>query len=188
MFYFDDIFIMYRYPQRSSRELEQKISLENQAREAIITISKRIFSEVTSILSEVNEIKNFQDTVNNLIESPLIKILIPLLVTHLSPLVALNPMVSLKVFKFLLKCIRSSKIILYLQNACQILKFIEELLPLVCGINKQAIVINRDSATTYTTENSCGLQTVTNMCTTSPHYSIVESDHPYKQATVSKYM
>lgn len=64
--------------------------VESQANEAIMTISNRVFAEVTSILMMANELPNYKDAVDILINAPIITALVPLLVTHLSPLVALN--------------------------------------------------------------------------------------------------
>ena len=66
------------------------MSLESQAHEAIMTISNQIFSEVTNILLDANKMPNYKDAVDILMDAPIITALIPLLVTHLSPLVGLN--------------------------------------------------------------------------------------------------
>lgn len=85
----------FSYPQRSTQELKQKISLENQAREAIITISKLIFCRLRDVLFEASELGDHRDIIDALIDTPFIKVLIPLLVTHLSPLITLHPKVSI---------------------------------------------------------------------------------------------
>ncbi|XP_065222944.1 E3 ubiquitin-protein ligase MYCBP2 isoform X3 [Planococcus citri] len=155
--------IYYRYPQRTTQELRQKKFVENQAHEAIVTISNRIFSEITSILTLANESPDYKEVVDILVGAPIITALLPLLVTHLSPLVATNAKI-----------------------ACHVLKLIEELLPLVCQINKKIIANTKES--TSGAESSSTINFASNFVTTSPHYSLVESDHPYKRATVSKYI
>ena len=82
-----------RYPQRSAEELKQKLYLETQAREAIIAVSSRIFNDIAAILMEASKIATQGNTIDSLGDIPLIKVLVPFLITHLSPLVALNPKV-----------------------------------------------------------------------------------------------
>ena len=69
------------------------MSLEMQAREAIVGISSKIFTDIIVVLKKAAEQTNFKDSMDALGEIPLIKVLVPLLITHLSPLVALNPKV-----------------------------------------------------------------------------------------------
>lgn len=63
-----------------------------------MTMSNQIFSEVTNILMDANKMSNYKDAVDILMEAPIVTVLIPLLVTHLSPLVALNA----KVYRFVI--------------------------------------------------------------------------------------
>lgn len=69
-----------------------------------MTVSSQIFTEITAILTDTNKLPDYKDAVDIVVESPFIKVLVPLLVTHLSPLVALNPKVinlrSLHYFNF----------------------------------------------------------------------------------------
>ena len=75
------------------------MSLETQAREAIVSISTRIFADLIAVLTEATQQSNNRDTIELLGELPLIKVLVPLIVTHLSPLVALNPKVRVSVYR-----------------------------------------------------------------------------------------
>lgn len=65
--------------------------------------------------------------------------------------------------------------ILLLQGAVQILGIIQEILPEVAHLN--TLSPRYIPAPDVSSENS----------TTSQHYAIIESDHPYKPASVSNY-
>ena len=68
--------------------------------------------------------------------------------------------------------------ILFLQSAVSVLGLVQEILPHVAALNNLSLV-TQNTAITETLE-SCHT-------TTSTHYAWVESDHPYKPASVYNY-
>lgn len=74
-----------------------------------------------------------------------------------------------------------------LQAAVEVFGLVQELLPAVSALNQKYAppTFNPNQSTDSTTGNQPeqGLSA----CTTSNHYSVMESDHPYKQAAVTQY-
>lgn len=75
----------------------------------------------------------------------------------------------------------------FFQAAVEVFGLVQELLPAVSGLNQKYAppTFNPNQSTDSTTGNlpEQGLSA----CTTSNHYSVIESDHPYKQAGVTQY-
>lgn len=73
------------------------------------------------------------------------------------------------------------------QAAVEVFGLVQELLPAVSALNQKYAppTFNPNQSTDSTTGNQAeqGLSA----CTTSSHYSVMESDHPYKQAGVTQY-
>lgn len=69
------------------------------------------------------------------------------------------------------------------KTSVDILNLIREILPHVSALN-QIYYFNQEAEGPGTSRN-CSIQP--ELCTTSKYYCIVESDHPYKSATVSNY-
>lgn len=60
---------------------------------------------------------------------------------------------------------------------------VQDLLPLVAALNKKG---PKNSSTEKSSENE-GERCDASLSTTSNHYAIVESDHPYRPASVANY-
>ena len=67
----------------------------------------------------------------------------------------------------------------------QVLGLVQEVLPPIADINSQLSHQGAPSTTTDSDEN--GQAGTDNGSTTMQHYAVVESDHPYKPATVSNF-
>lgn len=78
-------------------------------------------------------------------------------------------------------------LLLFLQAAVEVFVLVQDLLPAVSALNQKYAppTFNPNQSTDSTTGNQPeqGLSA----CTTSNHYSVIESDHPYKQASVTQY-
>lgn len=76
---------------------------------------------------------------------------------------------------------------LFLQAAVEVFVLVQDLLPAVSALNQKYAppTFNPNQSTDSTTGNQPeqGLSA----CTTSNHYSVIESDHPYKPASVTQY-
>ena len=67
----------------------------------------------------------------------------------------------------------------------QVLGLVQEILPPIAQLNSQLCQQVAPASPTLPLEGS--LETSVEANTTSQHYAIVESDHPYKPATVANY-
>ena len=74
---------------------------------------------------------------------------------------------------------------LYLQAAVHILNLVQEIIPAVADLNCQLFPPSVVPSPTAVAASSAA--DVTEANTTSQHYAVVQSDHPYKPATVSNY-
>lgn len=74
------------------------------------------------------------------------------------------------------------------QAAVEVFGLVQELLPAVSALNQKyaPLAFNPNQSTDSTTGNQ--LEQGLSACTTSSHYAVIESDHPYKQARVTQYM
>lgn len=117
--------------------------------------------------------------------------LLPLILAYIGPVAASVPKVGLN-GKFLSHtkndplCDDASPA-LFCQAAVEVFGLVQELLPAVSALNQKYAppTFNPNQSTDSTTGNQPeqGLSA----CTTSNHYSVIESDHPYKQASVTQY-
>lgn len=84
-------------------------------------------------------------------------------------------------------CIVVKSLIFLIQAAVEVFVLVQELLPSVSALNQKYAppTFNPNQSTDSTTGNQPeqGLSA----CTTSNHYAVIESDHPYKQASVTQY-
>lgn len=126
--------------------------------------------------------------------SSLFSMLLPLILAYIGPVAASVPKVtrntkSLSFINvvshwngFVLKWL-----LLFVQAAVEVFGLVQELLPAVSALNQKYAppTFNPNQSTDSTTGNQPeqGLSA----CTTSNHYSVIESDHPYKQASVTQY-
>ncbi|XP_059355583.1 E3 ubiquitin-protein ligase MYCBP2 isoform X7 [Carassius carassius] len=105
-----------------------------------------------------------EDIPELLSSSSLFSMLLPLILAYISPVAASVPKAAVEVFGL-----------------------VQELLPAVSALNQKYAppAFNPNQSTDSTTGNQPeqGLSA----CTTSNHYAVIESDHPYKQAAVTQY-
>ncbi|XP_046902595.1 E3 ubiquitin-protein ligase MYCBP2 isoform X13 [Hypomesus transpacificus] len=105
-----------------------------------------------------------EDIPELLSSSSLFSMLLPLILAYIGPVAASVPKAAVEVFGL-----------------------VQELLPAVSALNQKYAppAFNPNQSTDSTTGNQPeqGLSA----CTTSSHYSLIESDHPYKQAGVTQY-
>uniref|UniRef100_A0A8C8JY02 RCR-type E3 ubiquitin transferase n=1 Tax=Oncorhynchus tshawytscha TaxID=74940 RepID=A0A8C8JY02_ONCTS len=106
-----------------------------------------------------------EDIPELLSSSSLFSMLLPLILAYISPVAASVPKAAVEVFGL-----------------------VQELLPAVSALNQKyaPLAFNPNQSTDSTTGNQ--LEQGLSACTTSSHYAIIESDHPYKQAGVTQYM
>ncbi|XP_017786826.1 PREDICTED: E3 ubiquitin-protein ligase MYCBP2-like isoform X2 [Nicrophorus vespilloides] len=138
------IILYYSNPVESGRVTSGK--LEQQARKGALAMTTSIIQSSCKLLTLARERADEVASSEILGSADIIRILLPLVMAHISPLVTADP-----------------------RSAVQILNLIQEMLPHVAALN--LLSSGGDDLTT----------------TTSHHYTWVQSDHPYKPATVSNY-
>ncbi|XP_055726871.1 E3 ubiquitin-protein ligase MYCBP2 isoform X19 [Salvelinus fontinalis] len=106
-----------------------------------------------------------EDIPELLSSSSLFSMLLPLILAYIGPVAASVPKAAVEVFGL-----------------------VQELLPAVSALNQKyaPLAFNPNQSTDSTTGNQ--LEQGLSACTTSSHYAVIESDHPYKQAGVTQYM
>ncbi|XP_071950592.1 E3 ubiquitin-protein ligase MYCBP2-like isoform X2 [Antedon mediterranea] len=135
--------------------------MEYQARKNALYVTSAIVHTACDLLKGAEENLKGSEIANTLGVSELFTHLLPLVLAHTAPVGSSDP-----------------------RSAVQVLGLVKELLPLVTAVNLQT-----DPPLNYSSTNgqSGDLMTDSNSVTTSSHYAVVESDHPYKIATVSHY-
>ncbi|XP_038063237.1 E3 ubiquitin-protein ligase MYCBP2-like isoform X3 [Patiria miniata] len=142
------------------------VVLERQARKSALSITSIIIKAATELLHQAQGLQDAE--LSEVLGSAHLFIsLLPLVLAHIGPVAVSDP-----------------------KSAVQILDLIQELLPPVAAINLQfspptdsasAIAGHAlDNIASQSGEAGGGV-------TTSSHYAVVESDHPYKAATVANY-
>nr|XP_022909947.1 E3 ubiquitin-protein ligase MYCBP2 isoform X2 [Onthophagus taurus] len=132
--------------------------LEKLARQEAMSMTKSIVDTSCNLLSMAREKADEVASVDILSNTSIIKILLPLVMTHISSLANNNP-----------RC------------AVEILNLIQEMLPHIAALNLIA------GSTIPDCMGSTNFDLDNNINTTSQHYACVQSEHPYKPATVSNY-
>lgn len=125
--------------------------------------------------------------------SSLFSMLLPLILAYIGPVAASVPKVSIRLHRLHMCpslpscCAVVCNISTVSQAAVEVFVLVQELLPAVSALNQKYAppTFNPNQSTDSTTGNQPeqGLSA----CTTSNHYSVIESDHPYKQASVTQY-
>lgn len=129
--------------------------------------------------------------------SSLFSMLLPLILAYIGPVAASVPKVSGEIWStnpssFIFKLSLTDMVLFemshfIIQAAVEVFGLVQELLPAVSALNQKYAppTFNPNQSTDSTTGNQPeqGLSA----CTTSNHYSVIESDHPYKQASVTQY-
>uniref|UniRef100_A0A4W5M9H3 RCR-type E3 ubiquitin transferase n=1 Tax=Hucho hucho TaxID=62062 RepID=A0A4W5M9H3_9TELE len=106
-----------------------------------------------------------EDIPELLSSSSLLSVLLPLILAYIGPVASSVPKAAVEVFGL-----------------------VQELLPAVSALNQKyaPLAFNPNQSTDSPTGNQ--LEQGLSACTTSSHYAVIESDHPYKQAGVTQYM
>lgn len=124
--------------------------------------------------------------------SSLFSMLLPLILAYIGPVAAsvpkvLSPTEVYALFSKTVYRLCDFLSFLVLQAAVEVFGLVQELLPAVSALNQKYAppTFNPNQSTDSTTGNQPeqGLSA----CTTSNHYAVIESDHPYKQAGVTQY-
>ncbi|KAK9309341.1 hypothetical protein QLX08_000965 [Tetragonisca angustula] len=151
--------LYYSNPQDSDGQHTSKAMAEVQAKKCALAMTTTIIQRSNEIFALAREKAEEVVTTEVLGSAPFVTTLLPLVMAHISPLATSDP-----------------------RSGVQILTLIQETLPHVAALNLLSTMgsseISQDS------ELQSHVSTPT---TTSHHYTWLESDHPYKPATVSHY-
>ncbi|CAH1132864.1 unnamed protein product [Ceutorhynchus assimilis] len=141
--------------------------LEYQARKAALTMTSSIIQNASKLMMLAREKVEELPAANILSDSCIVKTLLPLVLAHVSPLASSDP-----------------------KSAVQVLGLIQELLPHVAALNLLGsptpnIPISNKAllGSNLSNQEACDGK----ITTTSNHYTWVESEHPYKPASVANY-
>ncbi|KAK6172343.1 hypothetical protein SNE40_016020 [Patella caerulea] len=151
--------LYYSAPQEGeSHQQSSKNLAELQARKNAIDITGAICIIATDLLHRAQGLAG--DDVSEILgKSHLFSSLLPLALAYVGPVASQDP-----------------------RGAVQVLYLIQDILPAVAAITKQMANPMINSSSTF--DSSITEQ---GSCTTSQHYAVVESDHPYKPASVANY-
>ncbi|XP_064883646.1 E3 ubiquitin-protein ligase MYCBP2 isoform X5 [Oncorhynchus nerka] len=154
---------------RSEYDGDLQSQLLNKANEEDKNCS-RALAVVSAVVRAAKDLLHRAFTVDEdipelLSSSSLFSMLLPLILAYIGPVAASVPKAAVEVFGL-----------------------VQELLPAVSALNQKyaPLAFNPNQSTDSTTGNQ--LEQGLSACTTSSHYAIIESDHPYKQAGVTQYM
>ncbi|GAB6023050.1 hypothetical protein CHUAL_007142 [Chamberlinius hualienensis] len=150
--------LYYCNPQDSESQQAKSAMAELLARKSALFITSSIIKAVTTLLQRAREDTD-EKVVDAIASSYLSSELLPVVLAHISPLVTSDP-----------------------RSAVQVLQMIQEVLPHLAFINNH-YQLGAKLATVNENGNICE----NTLCTTSNHYAIVESDHPYKPSSITTY-
>ncbi|CAG9818959.1 unnamed protein product [Phaedon cochleariae] len=157
------IILYYSNPLEYGRAATTK--LEQQARNTALSMTSAIIEKTSNLMVIAREKADDVPSADILSKSCIVTTLLPLVLAHISPLATSDS-----------------------KSAVHILNLIQELLPHVAALNlmSQSVSLNNKSLISV---SSCSNQDIIEYKadTTSHHYTLVESDHPYKPSTVSNY-
>ncbi|XP_046604041.1 E3 ubiquitin-protein ligase MYCBP2 isoform X2 [Neodiprion virginianus] len=151
--------LYYSNPQDSETQQSTKAMAELQARKCTLAMTATIVQRANEILSLARE--RAEDFSSNEIlgNAAFVTTLLPLLMAHISPLATSDP-----------------------RSGVQVLTLIQEMLPHISALNQ----ISGMGSSQISQDSEIQSHSVPPI-TTSQHYTWLESDHPYKAATVSHY-
>ncbi|KAL1517024.1 hypothetical protein ABEB36_000844 [Hypothenemus hampei] len=141
--------------------------LEHQARKTALLMTNAIIQNASRLMILARERVEEVPSTSILSDSCLVKTLLPLVLANVSPLAAGDP-----------------------KSAVQVLSLIQELLPQVAALNllESTSPSVQNTKTLSGSAHGCNQEIIDNkIVTTSNHCTWVESDHPYKPATVANY-
>ncbi|XP_034942184.1 E3 ubiquitin-protein ligase MYCBP2-like [Chelonus insularis] len=151
--------LYYSNPQDSESPHTIKALAEMQARKCTLTMTTTIVHRANEILALARERAEDIVATEVLGNATFVTTLLPLVMAHLGPLATSDP-----------------------KSAVQVLTLIQEMLPHVAGLNLLSAM-----GMSQVSQDSESQSHFVPPVTTSHHYTWLESDHPYKPATVSNY-
>ncbi|XP_074101339.1 MYC binding protein highwire isoform X2 [Cotesia typhae] len=151
--------LYYSNPEDSESPHTSKAIAEMQARKCTLAMTMTIVTRANEILALARECAEDIVTMEVLGNATFVITLLPLVMAHLGPLATSDP-----------------------RSAVQVLTLIQEMLPHVAGLN----LLTAMGMSQVSQESDNQLHT-SSPTTTSHHYTWVESEHPYKPASVSHY-
>ncbi|CAK9797457.1 E3 ubiquitin-protein ligase MYCBP2 [Anthophora quadrimaculata] len=149
--------LYYSNPQDSDGQHTSKAMAEVQARKCALAMTATIIQRSNEIFALARERAEEMVATEVLGNATFVTTLLPLVMAHISPLATSDP-----------------------RSGVQVLTLIQEMLPHVAALN--LLSISSESISQPDTQTH-----VSTPVTTSHHYTWLESDHPYKPATVSHY-
>nr|CAD7599383.1 unnamed protein product [Timema genevievae] len=159
--------LYYSNPQDSENQQTSKAWAELQACKCTLSMAAAIVQRCNDLMALARERAEDVVATEVLGSACIVTTLLPLMLAHISPLATLDP-----------------------RSGVQVLNLIQELLPHVAALN---LLNNGLHHSTGSLESGANCGDNQGYCqpsasnTTSHHYAWVESDHPYKPATVSNY-
>ncbi|KAG5884565.1 hypothetical protein JTB14_006591 [Gonioctena quinquepunctata] len=157
------VVLYYSNPLEYGRAATSK--LEQQARSTALSMTCAIVQKASNLMVLAREKAEEVPAAEILSKSCIVTTLLPLVLAHISPLATSDS-----------------------KSAVHILNLIQELLPHVAALNLMATsgcLNNKSLVSLSTSSNHESIDCKAD--TTSHHYTLVESDHPYKPATVTNY-
>ncbi|XP_011315230.1 E3 ubiquitin-protein ligase MYCBP2 isoform X2 [Fopius arisanus] len=155
--------LYYANPQDCESPQTSKAIGEMQARKCTLSMTTTIIHRANEILSLARDRAEDMTTAQILGNATFVTTLLPLVMAHISPLATSDP-----------------------RSGVQLLTLIQEMLPHVAGLNLlNAMGGSQVSQDIQDTPNSNHNNSIP--VTTSHHYTWIESEHPYKPASVSSY-
>ncbi|XP_043461333.1 E3 ubiquitin-protein ligase MYCBP2 isoform X1 [Leptopilina heterotoma] len=149
--------LYYSNPEDTGVQQTSKAMVEVQARKYILAMTTTIIQRANEILALAREKVAEMRSIEILGNATFITTLLPLVIAHIGPLASSDP-----------------------RSGVQILTLIQEMLPHVAALN----LLSGPSSVSQDNEMQMHF---TSPITTSTHYTWLESEHPYKPATVTQY-
>ncbi|XP_054723026.1 E3 ubiquitin-protein ligase MYCBP2-like [Uloborus diversus] len=149
--------LYYSTPQDTESVQNTRDLAELQARRNALSICNAVVKTSVKLFAKAQAVEDV-DVLCAFGTSHVVTMLLPLIFAHLGPVATSDP-----------------------RSAVQVLSMVQDLLPLVASLNKKC------PKTSEKTSDHDSERCDSNLCTTSNHYAIVESDHPYRPASVASY-
>ena len=156
-------FLYFSSPQESDVQDSTKSLAEMYARRTALSMTSAIVKVVTGLLIQARDCVEDEKGFEVLNSAPIITKLMPHILASISSLAASDP-----------------------PSGVQVLSFIQEILPSVASL-QNLFLMNQDNATSTDSTTVEAAATEVSMELDTQFYAWVESDHPYKTASVSSY-
>ncbi|GFY47108.1 hypothetical protein TNIN_284731 [Trichonephila inaurata madagascariensis] len=151
--------LYYSTPQDSESVQNTRDLAELQARRNALSICNSVVKMAAELFINAQSVEDY-DVLCAFGTSHVVTMLLPLIFAHLGPVATSDP-----------------------RSAVQVLHMVQDLLPLVASLNKKG---PKNIPSEKSSENDTE-RTDINLSTTSNFHAIVESDHPYRPASVANY-